>query len=106
MFSKTFFESQVNTFYIVSSPTVSSLLVLGSNSHQLVGLLGLLMAIGKVFAGIVSLKLSNNLSYMAIMGMVSHTIAIYISFLYLPTESITHDTWDIAYLPPSEFKNN
>lgn len=75
---------------------------LGSNSHQLVGLMGLLMSCGKVFAGLLSVKLSKNLSLVAIIGMISHCLAYFISFLYIPTEAITHDTWVIAYIPPGK----
>jgi len=79
---------------------VSSLLALGGNPHQLVGLVGLLMSCGKVFAGIISIKLSKSISLIAMIGMVSHCAAYYISFLYIPTEAITQDTWVQAYLPP------
>ena len=34
------------------------------------------------------------------MALISHCTAYYISFLYIPTEAITHDTWAIAYLKP------
>ena len=58
------------------------------------------MSCGKVFAGLLSIKLSNNISLISLIGMISHVVAYYLSFLYIPSSAIMHDTWDVAYLEP------
>ena len=58
------------------------------------------MSCGKVFAGLLSIKLSNDISLISLIGMISHVVAYYLSFLYIPSSAIMHDTWDVAYLEP------
>jgi hypothetical protein len=79
---------------------VSSLNALGGNPHQLVGLIGLLTSIGKIVAGISTIFL-NDPSKNAFSGMLAHVVAMFLTFLYIPSEAITKDTWEIAYLEPS-----
>jgi len=79
---------------------VSSLNALGGNPHQLVGLMGLLTSIGKIVAGISTIFL-NDPSKNAFSGMVAHVLAMFLTFLYIPSEAITKDTWKIAYFEPS-----
>lgn len=79
---------------------VSSLNSLGGNPHQLIGLIGLITSVGKVAAGLVSIVIGADISKVAISGMIAHVVAMFLTFLYIPSEAVTQDTWEIAYLAP------
>ena len=80
---------------------ISSMKLLGDHPHQLVGLIGLVMSCGKVFYGLFSMKFGNDASKMAILGFIASSVAYYISFIYIPTEAIMHDTYEYSYIRPN-----
>ena len=47
---------------------------IGNHPHQLVGLVGLVMSCGKVFFGLSAMKLGENISKMAITGLIAHGV--------------------------------
>ena len=53
---------------------ISSMKTIGNHPHQLVGLVGLVMSCGKVFFGLSAMKLGENISKMAITGLIAHGI--------------------------------
>ena len=53
---------------------ISSMKTIGNHPHQLVGLIGLVMSCGKVFFGLSAMKLGENISKMAITGLIAHGI--------------------------------
>ena len=80
---------------------ISSMKLLGDNPHQLVGLIGLIMSCGKVAFGLFSMKFGADASKMAILGFIGSSVAYYISFIYIPTDAIMHDTYDFSYMRPN-----